>query len=100
MAGHRIAAAVALLLGLTLAPAVAQMSEPAAFDAQNPDRSSINGGALTPWGAAQAAAERRGDPANAYGAMAPTSFACVRRHSFDPASGAFRVHDGRRHACQ
>ncbi|KWV50013.1 hypothetical protein AS156_14665 [Bradyrhizobium macuxiense] len=100
MAGHRIAAAAALLLRVTLAPAVAQMSEPAAFDAQNPGRSSINGGALTPWDESQLAAERRGDPGNAYGAMAPTSFACMRHHSFDPAPGTFHVRDGRRHACQ
>ncbi|MBR0801475.1 hypothetical protein JQ615_39645 [Bradyrhizobium jicamae] len=91
MTGLKVVAAAALLLGATFTPAVAQISEPAAFDAQNPGRSSINGGALTPWGEAQLAAERRGDPANAYGAMAPLPLsACTRTRIYDPASGRLR----------
>jgi len=102
MTGLRAVAAAVLLLGATFTPAVAQMSEPATFDAQNPGRSAIDGGALTPWGEAQLAAQRRGDPANAYGAMVPATApsACARYHSFDPASGTFLGRDGRRHACQ
>lgn len=96
MTGLKVIAAAALLLGMTFTPAVAQLSEPAAFDAQNPGRSSINGGALTPWGAAQLAAERRGDAANAYGAMAPVPpMNCTRARVYDPASGTVR-----RHACR
>lgn len=99
MAGFKAVAAAALLVGMTVAPAAAQISEPALFDAQNPGRSAINGGALTPWGEAQAA--RRGNPANAYGAMPLTApSACARYHSFDPASGTYLGRDGRRHACQ
>ncbi|MBR0874797.1 BA14K family protein [Bradyrhizobium tropiciagri] len=99
MAGFKAVAAAMLLVGMTLAPAAAQMSEPAFFDAQNPGRSAINGGALTPWGEAQAA--QRGSPASAYGAMPPpASPVCARYHSFDPASGTYLGRDGRRHACQ
>ena len=96
MTGLKMIAAAALLLGATFAPAVAQMSEPAAFDAQYPGRSSLNGGALTPWGAAELATEHRGDPANAYGAMAPVPLSnCTRARGYDPASGRLR-----RRSCQ
>lgn len=101
MARLRMGAAALLLLGMTFAPAVAQMSEPAAFDAQNPGRSAINGGALTPWGEARLAAQHRDGSANAYDTVAPaTSSACARYRSFDPATGTFRGRDGRRHVCQ
>lgn len=101
MTGLRAIAAAVLLAGTTLSPVVAQISEPAALDAQYPGRSALNGGALTPWGEAQAA-QRGGNPANAYGAMppAPSSSSCARYHSFDPASGTFLGRDGRRHPCQ
>ncbi len=102
MSGLRAVAAAILLAGMTLSPVMAQISEPALFDAQNPGRSAINGGALTPWGEAQEAARHGGNPANAYGAMpapAPLS-SCARYRSFDPASGSFLGRDGRRHPCQ
>ncbi|MGY3446232.1 MULTISPECIES: BA14K family protein [unclassified Bradyrhizobium] len=95
-------AAAMLLVGMTFTPASAQISEPALFDAQNPGRSAINGGALTPWGEAQAA-QRSGNPVNANGAMLPAaapSSSCVRYRSFDPASGTFLGRDGRRHPCR
>ncbi|KJC59043.1 hypothetical protein UP10_20795 [Bradyrhizobium sp. LTSPM299] len=69
MTGLKVVAAAVLLLGVAFTPAAAQISEPAAFDAQNPGRSAINGGALTPWGAQQLATEHRGEAVNAYGAM-------------------------------
>ncbi len=101
MSGLRAVAAAAVLAGMTLSPVVAQVSEPAMLEAQNPGRSALNGGALTPWGEAQAAAQRSGNPANAYGAMPPApSSSCARYRSFDAASGTFRGRDGRRHSCQ
>jgi hypothetical protein len=106
MAGLRAVAAAVLLVGMTFTPVLAQISEPALFDAQNPGRSAINGGALTPWGEAQQAAQRGGNPANAYGAMPPSepsssaNSSCARYRSFDPASGTFLGRDGRRHSCQ
>ncbi|WP_426434384.1 BA14K family protein [Bradyrhizobium genosp. P] len=101
MTGLKMIAAAVLLQGVMFTPAVAQMSEPAAFDAQNPGRSAIDGGALTPWGEQQLAAQRHSDPANAYGAIAPTMpSACARYHSFDPATGTFLGRDGHRHGCQ
>lgn len=101
MSRLRIVAAVVLFAGLTVSPVLAQMSEPALFDAQNPGRSALNGGALTPWGEAQAAAQRSGNPADAYGAMLQSSSsACAHYRSFDPASGTFLGRDGRRHSCR
>jgi hypothetical protein len=101
MTGLRAVAAAVLLSGMTFVPVAAQISEPAIFDSMNPGRSAINGGALTPWGEQQLAAQRHGEPANAYGAMpAATPSACARYHSFDPASGTFLGRDGRRHPCQ
>jgi hypothetical protein len=101
MAGFKAIAASVLLVGMTFAPAIAQVSEPATFDAQNPGRSAIDGGRLTPYGEARQAGQR-GVPADAYGAMpAPTEpSACARYRSFDPASGTFLGRDGRRHSCQ
>ncbi|MCC8936951.1 hypothetical protein CI1B_42300 [Bradyrhizobium ivorense] len=100
MAGFKAVAAAALLVGMTFAPAMAQLSEPALFDAQNPGRSAIDGGRLTPWGEARQAGQR-GIPADAYNAVPPAApSACARYRSFDPASGTFLGRDGRRHACQ
>jgi hypothetical protein len=41
-------AAAALLSIVPLTPSFAQFGEPAAFEAQHPDRDVLNGGALTP----------------------------------------------------
>ncbi|GIQ76734.1 BA14K family protein [Bradyrhizobium sp. RD5-C2] len=105
MSGLRAVAAAILLAGMSFSPVVAQISEPALLESENPGRSAINGGALTPWGEAQQALQRGGNPANAYGAIpaapssAPSS-SCARYRSFDPASGTFLGRDGRRHPCQ
>jgi hypothetical protein len=100
MTGLRAVAAIVLLAGMTLTPALAQISEPAVLESQYPGRSALNGGALTPWGEARQA-EHGGNPANAFGAIAPTSSSsCGRHRSFDPASGTFLGRDGSRHPCQ
>ena len=44
--------AAALISTLPISGAFAQLSEPAAFQAQNPDRDVLNGGQLTPAGRA------------------------------------------------
>jgi len=67
MAKFKAAASAVLLSGIIFAPpAFGQASEPAAYQASHPDRDVLNGGALTPWGAEQAA---HNGAANAYGAM-------------------------------
>ncbi|TWC07392.1 BA14K-like protein [Bradyrhizobium macuxiense] len=102
MSGLRAVAAAMLLAGMTFSPVIAQISEPALLESQYPGRSALNGGALTPWGEAQRAAQHGGNPSDAYGAMpvpAPSS-SCARYRSFDPASGTFLGRDGRRHPCQ
>jgi hypothetical protein len=79
---------------------------PDAFQAQYPDRDVLNGGALTPAG--RMGMELPGGAApvfgarNSYAAMGrTTASSCARLyHSYDPASGTFLGHDGRRHACE
>ena len=69
MAGFKAVAAAVLLSGFAIAPAFGQASEPAAYQASHPDRDVLNGGALTPWGAEQAARNGAGNAYGAYGAM-------------------------------
>jgi hypothetical protein len=48
MAALKSLIAAVLLLIAPLTPSFAQLSEPAAFQSQHPDRDVLNGGALTP----------------------------------------------------
>jgi hypothetical protein len=102
--------AAALLSIATVSSASAQLptwanSNPDAFQAQYPDRDVLNGGALTPAG--RMGLERANGAApvlgagNAYEATArAAASSCALYHSYDPASGTFLGHDGRRHACE
>jgi hypothetical protein len=103
-----IAAAVVSMAAVTSASAqlpIWAASHPAAFQAQYPDRDVLNGGALTPAG--RMGLELPGGAAPALGAShvyrataSATASSCARRNrSYDPASGTFRGHDGRRHSC-
>jgi hypothetical protein len=65
MAKRTIAAVAALFSIITTEQVFAQFSEPAAFQAQHPDRDVLNGGALTPAGRAAAGLD---SPRGAYGA--------------------------------
>ena len=107
MTTFKILIATALLSMTAVTAARAQLptwaaSHPAAFDAQYPDRSVLNDGALTPAG--RMGLELPGGAApvfganNAYAAGRTTSCAQLHR-SYDPASGTFLGYDGRRHAC-
>ncbi|WP_375788634.1 BA14K family protein [Bradyrhizobium sp. Pha-3] len=81
-------------------------SHPAAFDAQYPDRSVLNDGALTPAG--RMGLELPGGAApvfganNAYAADRAMASSCAHHlhRSYDPASGTFLGYDGHRHACE
>ena len=101
----------ALVSMTTVTSASAQLpnwaaSNPAAFQAQYPDRDVLNGGALTPAG--RMGLELPGGAApgfgasNAYGATGrATASSCADLyHSYDPASGTFLGYHGRRHACE
>ena len=101
----------ALVSMTTVTSASAQLpnwaaSNPAAFQAQYPDRDVLNGGALTPAG--RMGLELPGGAApffgtnNAYAATSgATAAPCAQLyHSYDPASGTFLGYDGRRHACE
>ena len=103
-----IAAALVSMTAVTSASAQLPswaVSEPAAFEAQYPDRDILNGGALTPAGRmglelAHGAAPVFGTH-NAYEAIgSATRSSCNRYHSYDPVSGTFLGHDGHRHACE
>jgi hypothetical protein len=56
MTGFKTIIAAALISTLPISGAFAQLSEPAAYQAQHPDRDVLNGGQLTP--AARAGLER------------------------------------------
>jgi BA14K-like protein len=96
MVGLKAAAVAALLSGLALTPVVAQsFSEPAAFAAAHPNRDVLNGGALTPAGAAALAGTR-----SPYEAMGRANLsACQSYRSYDPVSGTFVGRHGRRQHC-
>ena len=81
-------------------------TNPDAFQAQYPDRDVLNGGALTPAG--RMGLELPGGAAPVFGANhayaatgCATASSCAQLyHSYDPASGTFLSHDGRRHVCE
>ena len=106
MTTFKILLAAALLSTTAVTAARAQLptwavSHPAAFDAQYPDRSVLNDGALTPAG--RMGLELPGGAApvfNAYAASRAAASSCAQlHHSYDPASRTFLGYDGRRHAC-
>jgi hypothetical protein len=103
--------AAALVSMATVTSASAQLPswaarDPDSFQAQYPDRDVLNGGALTPAG--RMGLELPGGAApvfganNAYAATGrATASSCAQLyHSYDPASGTYLAHDGRRHACK
>jgi hypothetical protein len=101
---HLIAAAIVSMTTATSANAQLPpwaLSEPAAFEAQFPDRDILNGGALTPAGRMGL---EPGGTASIYAANkayagiggAISSFRTQCYHSYDPAAGT-SGYDGRRH---
>ncbi len=87
MARINIVIWAALMSAITVTSAFAQagFSEPAAFQAMNPNRDVLNGGALTPAGRLEL--EQRGGASNAYAAGIANLQPSVRRHhSYAPAS--------------
>jgi hypothetical protein len=99
--------AIALLSTASATSAFAQsFSEPSAFQAANPNRDVLNGGALTPAG--RMGLEQPDGAVDTDGARnahaqidRPGATACVQRYrSYDPATGSFLGRDGRRHPCR
>jgi hypothetical protein len=104
-----IAAALVSMTAVTSASAQLPnwaAQDPDSFQAQYPDRDVLNGGALTPAG--RMGLELPGGAApvfgasNAYAATGrATASSCAQLyHSYDPATGTYLAHDGRRHACE
>jgi BA14K-like protein len=111
MTGLKTIVVAALVSMTAVTSASAQLpnwaaSNPDAFQAEYPNRDVLNGGALTPAG--RMGLELPGGAApvfranNAYAATGrATASSCAQLyHSYDPASGTFLGHDGRRHACE
>jgi hypothetical protein len=99
MTGLKTLAATALISTISATSVLAH--EPAAFQAQFPNRDVLNGGALTPAG--RTGLELPGGASaanNAYAGMGSASppFRPQRYHSGDPATDTFLGHDGRRHS--
>jgi hypothetical protein len=101
MTKFKILSAAALLSAMAAAPVFGQaaIQEPGAFAFYHPNADVLNRGAPTPAEGAMASIPFGGR--NAYGSMgrAGDSSCAQRYRSFDPASGTFLGHDGRRHPC-
>jgi BA14K-like protein len=95
----------AAMLSIALATPVfaqAAIQEPGAFAFYHPDADVLNAGRRAPAETAGALASVPFGGSNAYASMDTRAGAasCAQRYrSFDPASGTFLGHDGRRHAC-
>jgi hypothetical protein len=101
MTSFKTLAAAALLSAMTLTPVFAQaaIQEPGAFAFYHPNADVLNGGAPTPEAALASAPPAASE---AYAAMESgnATFCAQRYRSYDPASGTFLGHDGRRHRCE
>ena len=93
--------AAALLSAMATTPVLAQaaIQEPGMFAFYHPNLDVLNGGAPTP------AARLASQPPAAMEAYAAResgqTTACETRYrSYDPTSGTFLGHDGRRHSCE
>jgi len=82
MSSLKMLAAVLALSTLAATSAFAQFSEPAAFQAQHPDRDVLNGGAFTPDAQMRAGAAGFARPSypNAYAAPVPVAPQARRHH--------------------
>jgi hypothetical protein len=111
MIGCKTLIAAALISFGAISSANAQLpdwaiSNPDSFQAQYPDRDVLNGGALTPAG--RMGLELPGGAASVFGPRniydargSAAALSCAQRYrSYDPASGTFLGHDGRRHSCE
>jgi len=101
MTSFKTLAAAALLSAMTVTPVFAQaaIQEPGLFAFYHPNLDVLNGGAPTP---EAALASLPPAASQAYAAMesgiAPS---CAQRYrSYDPASGTFLGHHGRRRRCR
>ena len=101
MTRFKILGAAAMLSLAFATPVFAQaaIQEPGAFAFYYPNNDVLNGGRPTPAAGLDA---QTPELFGSGGPSIPTANAasCARYRSFDPASGTFRGHDGRRHACQ
>src|ERR1700730_11894800 len=101
MTSFKTLAAAALLLAMTLSPVFAQaaIQEPGMFAFYHPNADVLKGGAPTPE-AALASAPPAASAAYAAMDSSNATFCALRYRSYDPASGTFPGHDGRRHRCR
>src|SRR6185369_17810741 len=91
------AAAILSLMFATPVFAQAAIQEPGAFAFYYPNNDVLNGGRPTPAARANALTP---EIFGSGGPVMDSSASCARYRSFDPTSGTFLGHDGRRHICQ
>jgi len=97
------AAAILSLMFATPVFAQAAIQEPGMFAFYYPNNDVLNGGRPTPAAGMDARTLMQSNRDDAYGAVdsSANGTSCAQRyHSYDPASGTFLGHHGRRHACE
>jgi hypothetical protein len=104
MTRFKILGATAVLSMMMATPLFAQaaIQEPGAFAFYHPNADVLNGGRPTPAASGALASVPLG-ASDAYAAMGSNAngSSCAQRYrSYDPASGTFLGHDGRRHPCE
>jgi BA14K-like protein len=103
MTRRKILSAAAILSMMTATPVFAQaaIQEPGLFAFYHPNADVLNAGRPTPGEAASDMAAVPHSSRGAYAAMDANASSCAQRYrSYDPASGTFLGHDGRRRSCR
>jgi hypothetical protein len=103
MTRRKILSAAAILSMMTATPVFAQaaIQEPGLFAFSHPNADILNAGRPTPGEAASDMAAVPHSSRGAYAAMDANASSCAQRYrSYDPASGTFLGHDGRRRSCR
>jgi hypothetical protein len=105
MTRRKILGAAAILSMMTATPVFAQaaVQEPGLFAFYHPDADILTAGRPTPGETPSATGSVAFGSRGAYASMdanASASSCSQRYRSYDPASGTFLRHDGRRHSCR
>ena len=102
MTKFRIFSAAAFLSLAFATPVLAQaaIQEPGAFAFYYPNNDVLNGGRPTPAASLNALTTEINGSGGPLMNNSANDASCARYRSFDPASGTFLGHDGRRHVCQ
>jgi hypothetical protein len=105
MTGYNMPAAAAILSTMIATPVFAQaaIQEPGAYAFYHPNADVLNSGRRLPAEPSAAMASVPFDIGDSHASMegiADASSCAQRYRSYDPGSGTFLGHDGRRHRCE